>query len=368
MKLRALFAIRDNFDSVTGGDGVQMLKTRSALESLGVEVTLKKFSEIDPGSLSHYDVGHLFNIQTFDASWEAMQLLKTANVPVALSTIYWDTFDHMADMAGRDHPVWSKVRKVMGRSRFRTLYIDRMRAKHYAGAEFQTQKRLLESADILLPNSPSEGALLNDLFGCDYSAKTNPIVNAIDTDLYPPQRASDYFKKTLGIENPILQVGRISPLKNQRGVIEALRDTKIPLVFIGQTEHEGYAADCRRLGEARGGTYFIERIAHEELPGIYASARVHVLPSWRETPGLASLEAAAAGCRIVTTTIGSTRDYFGDDARYVFPDDAAGIRAALLAAYEEPRDGSLAERIAANYNWKRAAEQTLDAYRTIAGR
>ena len=43
------------------------------------------------------------------------------------------------------------------------------------------------------------------------------------------------------------------------------------------------------------------------------------LPSWFETPGLAALEAALAGCSVVITPFGSTREYFGDLVEYARP-------------------------------------------------
>jgi glycosyltransferase involved in cell wall biosynthesis len=108
--------------------------------------------------------------------------------------------------------------------------------------------------------------------------------------------------------------------------------------------------------------HFIGSVPPEELPGIYRLAAVHALPSWRETPGLASLEAAAAGCRIVTTGIGSARDYFGEDAWYCDPPDRASIRTAVVGALAAQPSSRLRRRVLADYTWDAAARATLEAY------
>jgi glycosyltransferase involved in cell wall biosynthesis len=92
---------------------------------------------------------------------------------------------------------------------------------------------------------------------------------------------------------------------------------------------------------------------------------VHALPSWRETPGLVSLEAAAAGCRIVTTELGSTRDYFGDLAWYCYPDDFASIRRAVEMAMKAPVPADLRKQVLTQYTWQRAASATLASYEKI---
>jgi glycosyltransferase involved in cell wall biosynthesis len=101
---------------------------------------------------------------------------------------------------------------------------------------------------------------------------------------------------------------------------------------------------------------------HDQLPELYALAELHILPSWRETPGLASLEAAAAGCRVVSTTIGSAREYFGAEAGYCHPADQRSIREAVAASLQGPRPENLRRRVLDEYNWDAAAAATFSAY------
>jgi hypothetical protein len=108
---------------------------------------------------------------------------------------------------------------------------------------------------------------------------------------------------------------------------------------------------------------FLDSLPREELASAYAAAKVHALPGWFETPGLSTLEAAAAGCNIVTTDRGTAREYFGDLAWYCDPRLVESIRSAVLAAYQAPRADRLRELVRERYSWPRAAESTLEGYR-----
>ncbi len=134
----------------------------------------------------------------------------------------------------------------------------------------------------------------------------------------------------------------------------------MPLVLIGQAHPEGYRDLCRRYADEN--VHFLDHLPAEELASAYAAAKVHVLPSWLETPGLSSLEAAAAGCTLVVSDRGLTREYFGDEAWYCDPRSFASIREAVLAAYAAPRAAALRARVRTEYTWERAAQKTLEGY------
>jgi hypothetical protein len=133
----------------------------------------------------------------------------------------------------------------------------------------------------------------------------------------------------------------------------------------GQANPQEYLDLCRRYADEN--VVFIDAMNHEELASAYAAAKIHALPGWFETPGLSSLEAAAAGCNIVSTDRGTAREYFGDMAWYCDPRSIDSIREAVLAAHESaPRD-DLRARIRERCTWRRAAESTLEGYRMALG-
>jgi glycosyltransferase involved in cell wall biosynthesis len=367
--MRVLF-INSRSDALRspGGDTVQVQKTQAALESLGVSVEVRAADDLL--ALPEVDLAHIFNIQEPEPAWAALQRLEGAGVPVVLSPIYWDMLAYWYEMAVTSIPLWRGLAGVLGKRTVRRIYLSWQRMKNPSRPDWQTQRRLLLQARRSLPNSQSEADLLQRFFklGADFQQKVAVVPNAIDTDLYEtPPAPSREFEQQYGLRDFVLQVGTLNPVKNQLGLIEALYDHPVPLVFIGpqQPAYLDYGLLCRQRGAERGRVIFIDQLPHDRLPGLYALAAVHALPSWRETPGLVSLEAAAAGCRVVTTSIGSTRDYFGDQAWYCYPDDRASIRRAVEQALAAPRTDALRRRVLAEYTWGKAAQATLNAYQQV---
>ena len=368
--MRVLMAIRDDAQATLGGDTIQMLKTKAALEELGVTVEVRPASQA--GQARSGDLAHVFNIQTAESSWVAFEALEKQGLPIVLSSVYWDMLDHWFEFALHLRVYWRLLARSVGKPTARRIYVAWQRARSPRTPIWRLQRRMLERAARVLPNSRSEGDLLHKTFQLNgtFPQRTHVVPNGIYTALYEPvPEPSRSFVENYGLRDFVLEVGAVSPVKNQLGLIAALYDVPVPIVIVGQPTPQmpEYAERCRALAAQRGRVWFIDRLPHEELPGIYALAAVHALPSWRETPGLASLEAAAAGCRIVTTTIGSTRDYFGDFAWYCHPDDHASIRSAVESALSRPRSPALREHVLKNFNWRRAGEETLEAYRAVLG-
>jgi glycosyltransferase involved in cell wall biosynthesis len=115
---------------------------------------------------------------------------------------------------------------------------------------------------------------------------------------------------------------------------------------------------------------FTGPVLHEsdQLRNLYRGARVHVLPSWFETTGLVSLEAALSGCSVVSTSLGHAREYLGDLAWYCDPREPASILAAVRQAWGTPPSSALRQRVLDHYTWKHVADATIEAYGTLAGR
>ncbi|MNL46427.1 hypothetical protein D3C87_1691360 [compost metagenome] len=89
------------------------------------------------------------------------------------------------------------------------------------------------------------------------------------------------------------------------------------------------------------------------------------MPSWFETTGLSSLEAAIMDCNIVVTRKGDTEEYFQDLAFYCEPDNVSSIKNAVIKAFNEPCRDSLKELILKEYVWEKTAEETLKAYNLV---
>jgi glycosyltransferase involved in cell wall biosynthesis len=356
MPLKVLFHCRSTFHQLHGGDSVQIQSTKIELEHRGVIVDISTDASPDPRG---YDICHVFNPVV--VSMRGAQRARQAQIPVVISTIFWPMRDwfrsylvlailltRFMPKGWRHHAVDALVR-FFAYTYLRNPVIERR------------LQRFLSLADVLLPNSEAEGQILATHLGIKkpWRAVPNGVGTAIDTN-QPLPRAIEEFG------DYVLCVGRLEPRKNQHLLIQKLIGTDLPLLFVGRPlSIAGYEQLCLTLGRRRGQTSFLGHVAHESLPAIYCHARVHALPSWHETPGLASLEAAAYGCAIVTTTEGGTKEYFGTEAFYCSPAEPDSIREAVLAAYQSGRPIRLAARIRREFTWAVAAAKTIDAYRHV---
>jgi glycosyltransferase involved in cell wall biosynthesis len=355
---------RPDAAALPGGDTVQLAKVGAALKELGVRVDFGGLETLDapaPG----YDLAHIFNMQVPEPAIRLYRTFRRRGLPVVLSPIYWDMYPYWYSQA-RAKGKWRRVQRLCGESLAGRVYQRWQEVKEPFRAGWRIQRRLLKDAARVQPNSPSEAKMLRRTFRLParFDQKVDVIPNAVSEGFTRRRARVPGVLHGLGQDDVVLQVGTVYPVKNQLGLLEALFDMPVTLVFVGpvMAAYAAYGEACRRRASVRGRVVFVEGIAHEDLPGAYARAAVHVLPSWRETPGLVSLEAAAAGCQVVSTSIGSARDYFGGLAWYCHPADPLSIRLAVEAALAAPRSDALRELVAREYTWPKAAQATLASY------
>ncbi|MGK7866339.1 glycosyltransferase family 4 protein [Falsiroseomonas sp. E2-1-a20] len=133
----------------------------------------------------------------------------------------------------------------------------------------------------------------------------------------------------------ILVVSRLVARKGVQHLIEAFPD--LPpgweLVIAGDGPH---LPALRALARDRGvPARFLGLVAREELPALYASARLFVLPSLQENFPMVLLEAMQAGCAVVTTRTEGCLEVVGDAAALVEPASAASLRQVLTPLMQD---------------------------------
>lgn len=355
--MKVAFIARSTLYTSPGGDTRQADLTARHLRKIGVHVdVLLTNQSIDYGQ---YDLLHFFNIIR---PADILRHTSRTKVPYVLSTIFVE-YGHEADeggLRGRLHKtigtdgveyIKAVARRLKNGERIRSVaYIMR-------GHRRAVIKAALGAA-ILLPNSESEYRRLVQRYGVRRPYHVVP--NGVDTE-----RILAKYEKLPDYNGAVICMGRIEPRKNQLRLIQALRGSGYKLIICGAASpnHAAYEQRCR---EAAGDDCtFAGWLNSSELFAAYASAKVHVLPSFFETTGLSSLEAAAMGCNIVITDRGDTRDYFGENAWYCNPEDIHSVRAAVDAAYAAPYDESFRTYILEHYTWERAAQETFAAYKQI---
>jgi glycosyltransferase involved in cell wall biosynthesis len=227
------------------------------------------------------------------------------------------------------------------------------------------RRELLDLCDLALPNSRAEANQLTTLFGFDPS-RIRVVPNGVDSQF---ARADAWlFRSTFGDEPFVLYCGRIEPRKNVLGLVRAMAELKKRLVIFGDVVpgDDAYGRACRDAG--REFLQWEPRLDHDDplLASAYSAARVFALPSWFETPGLAALEAGLAGCAVVVTPWGCTREYFSESAVYARPDRPREIRRAISEAWEAGPDPRLRRRIGERFCWSVVARVTAEAYDKIS--
>lgn len=354
--MNVLFIARATLYDSPGGDTIQVVKTAEALRSLGV--TVKIGLTTDTFDYQKYDIVHFFNIiRPADIMYHFRQSKRTV-----ISTIFVDytepeiksgTFlrSIITRIFGGDFAEYLKAvtKAVLGK--------EKLRSKDYIfKGQFGSVKYLYKNADALLPNSYSEMSRLHKKYG-NTEALQFKIVNAIEPldNIVPDEK----------YKNAILCVGRIERLKNQLGLIKAIKGLEIPCYIIGKPALNDYKYYELCQKEAGNNVFFVDALPQSELYSIMKAARVHVLPSWFETTGLVSLEAYYYGCNIVISDKGDQKEYFQDYAFYCNPDDIDSIRKAIIKAYESPFDESFKASIKENYTWEQTARQTKECYEKL---
>jgi glycosyltransferase involved in cell wall biosynthesis len=362
---------RPNARTLPGGDTVQVDRIGAALRELGVEVDIHGLEVLNE-ALPSYDLAHVFNIQEPEPAQALHRALSRRGLPFVLSPIYWDMHPYWYSLAS-SRGKWRQVTRLLGESLAAWVYQWWQEWKERFQPGWRVQRRLLQMATRVQPNSLSETKMLRRTFRLpsSFEGKTDVIPNAVEADFARAGRGpAPDFLRGHALGQVVLQVGTIYPVKNQLGLLEALFDLPVTLVFVGPTmpAFADYGEACRQRASDRGRVVFVEGMPHDALAGVYGGAAVHALPSWRETPGLVSLEAAAAGCQVVSTSIGSARDYFGDLAWYCHPANRSSIRQAVEAALTAPPSDALQARVTRDYTWQKAAQVTLASYeRALAG-
>ena len=370
--MKVLMQSRNNFYSLRGGDTVQLLKTKSELEKLGVTVDISL--ELEP-DLSGYDIVHLSNLTRIQETYIQMKNARRQNKPIALSTIYWPTeeFEKAGQVGWRRK--LNKLMTIDREERLKAVYrfITSGAERNKATWELiknrytEMQKEVILAADCFLPNSETEIKMLQKSLNIKIDHYV-VVPNGIDKDIVENSSGeSAEFEK---YRDAVICVGRIDTRKNQLNLVKALDGFGKKLILVGAVSknHKGYFEQIVPYLEKNEQFEYIPFIENERLYQLYRVCKVNALPSWFDTPGLVSLEAAVMGCNLAISSKGTTRDYFGDHAFYCEPDDIESIRKAVHLAWNAPRNNELKEKILEEYTWEQAAIQTLKGYQSILKR
>ena len=176
-------------------------------------------------------------------------------------------------------------------------------------------------------------------------------------------------------ERFLIFVGTIEPRKNLTRLVEALQQLRdsgltIPLLVVGGKGwlYEGFFKRLEAL-EVRDVVHFPGYVPSADLPILYSTATLAVMPSVYEGFGLPVLEAMACGTPVISSRSSSLPELGGEAACYFDPYDVAEMASTIGAVWTdgerraEMREKGLAQ--AARFSWARAAEETLAIYGAV---
>lgn len=174
-------------------------------------------------------------------------------------------------------------------------------------------------------------------------------------------------------QQPIFRVIYVGALSLQKGIpylLEAWQMLDLPterceLLLVGQPFADAKVFLSRYFGAYR----HLPFVPHDQLPALYHSASVFVLPSLQDGFGMVVYEAAACGLPVVITeNVGATvRD--GQDGFVVPIRNPEALAEKLLYFYEHEAErramGNSAREYVSQFTWTRYHAELIDHYRAI---
>lgn len=176
----------------------------------------------------------------------------------------------------------------------------------------------------------------------------------------------------------ILFVGTLQPRKNIVRLIQAFKKViqnekfqDLKLVVIGKKGwHYDEILSAPRENEVDNKVMFLDFVPDEDMPPLYRSAEVFVLPSLYEGFGLPILEAMKYGCPVITSNVSSMPEVGGDAAVYCDPESVEDIKEKILMVLSSPKlQKSLREKgkiQIKKFDWEKSADKVLSVLESVA--
>jgi glycosyltransferase involved in cell wall biosynthesis len=209
----------------------------------------------------------------------------------------------------------------------------------------------------------------------ELDAATSYIPNGVDSQ--PPPPAETMME--LQADSYVLFLGRLVPEKHVHTLIRAYRQVpgSAPLVIAGPGSHSpAYVEELTRLAEQDDRVRMLGPRYGDEKAWLLHNAAAFVQPSSIEGLPIALLEALAAGCYPVVSSIPENLEPVTVEGHQLGASfrvgDEAALAQVLRAVLESTDRRATGERLSAHvrreYDWSMIAARTEAVYRGIVGR
>ena len=191
------------------------------------------------------------------------------------------------------------------------------------------------------------------------------------SNIYRPVKGN-VIKERFGTENYILYVGALEPKKNLITLIRAFSEAKKKgvkedLVLVGKDgwKYKEVYDEIERL-DLTADVLITGYVELKDLPYIYSSAKVFVMPSLYEGFGLPVLEAMSCGTPVITSDRGSFPEIVGNAGITIDALDSEKFADAISNVLDDKELSKKMRRKgleqAKKFTWKRTAEETIKVY------
>jgi glycosyltransferase involved in cell wall biosynthesis/Tfp pilus assembly protein PilF len=353
--IRVLMQVRSNVWTHPGGDSVLVDNFATQLRNRNIFVTIDTDNKLDP---AQYDIVHLFNFALPEMLRNQAEKAYQKGVPYVVTPLAEDA----PKFLNQSFYAFEKLIQWVQRGQQEALDFR----KQFQNTLIQPSlpfdnKWVVERAACIMACGEVEKSTILKSYG---NFNNIELVHfGFDRQISQDDNA---FSKEIGLKDYVLCVGRIEHRKNQLMLLKALEDVGIPVVLAGSnfSYQQDYLAAVNKF-QRRGVTKIVGRLSAEMLASAYRGAKVHVLPSWYELPGLVTLEAAWNGCNVVATTNGTIEDYIGNDGFYCEPHDEYSIRNAVLAAYHGDNKTQKMQQRLECFTWENSAQKIHELYQNV---
>ena len=223
-------------------------------------------------------------------------------------------------------------------------------------------------ADLVFCYTDTDRERLREL---GVTTRIEVVPNGIDTDRFTPEGPES---DRIDSDGPVvLFVGRLVEGKRPQVALEAVELVResypdITLYFCGEgslreeLEREAGA----QLGED---VVFLDHVPYDDMPKIYRSADVLVLPSRAEGMPRTVLEALATEVRVVASSLSPVDSLISSNrgGKIVNVDDAEGFANAIIDSLSSKKKKGKTPKWDKSHNWDHTVNKQLKGIRTILG-
>lgn len=313
----------------------QAIGWRDAMLSAGHEVELiSPWNSID---WCTFDVIHIFGISP---NLDLVRKIKEKGAKsIAISPIY-----------DSNRPVW--LMKIL--SFLKIPYLNFKTPWAYF-------RESVAYSDMIFVRSEYERLRLKAIFDVDLS-KTFEVALS---PRFEPQEIRNFTER----EDFCLHVSILSsPNKNVVTLIEAAKQFGFDLRLAGHINDTSFKNYVMREIELNPNISYLGVLDDGSLQQCFQKAKVFALPSLIEGVGLVALEAAALGCDIVITNRGGPKEYYGELAKVVDPEDISEVGESIMYFLEGgTNQPGLSKMVLDKYKLSKSVDKIIRIYSAQAG-